>query len=193
MKSISSVVIALAVVATSCASDSTESTVPGTGEPGAQSLPVTSESTSYDTPTTTTHVSPGSTEPSSDELTVSRASSLGEPQTELEAEVVRLWVSNQSFEDDPVAITIRIDGNLVVDDSFAVEGQHNWIAFDIEGLPPGEHALAAESDTGARTEGTFTLPTGESRWLVADYWYYPDDSEGRFFTLSESDEPVAFA
>ena len=35
-----------------------------------------------------------------------------------------LWVSNQSFEDDPVQVTIAIDGVEVISQQFEVEGQH---------------------------------------------------------------------
>lgn len=106
---------------------------------------------------------------------------------------VKLWVSNQSFEDDPVAVTVEIDGVTVVDDSFEVGSQHNWFSFMIDGLESGEHTVTATSDTGVVFEGTFTLPPDEPRWMVVDYWYYPDDAEGRHFTLSESDEPIYFS
>lgn len=120
-------------------------------------------------------------------------SDLGTPQVAPVAGQVKLWVSNQSFEDDPVAVMIEIDGVQVVDDSFEVGGQHNWFSFLVDGLEPGEHTLTATSDTGAAFEGTFTLPPDEPRWMVVDYWYYPDDAEGRHFTLNESEEPIAFA
>ncbi len=117
----------------------------------------------------------------------------GDPQAEPEAGQVKLWVSNQSFEDDPVAITVEIDGVQVVDGSFEVGGQHNWFSFMIDGLEPGEHTLIATSDTGATFAATFTLPPGEPLWMVVDYWYYPDDAEGRLFTFDESDEPIYFS
>ena len=124
---------------------------------------------------------------------VERGPSTGEPQVEPEVGEVKLWVSNQSFEDDPVAITIRLDGIPVVGETFFVESQHNWQSFMIRGLAPGDHTVTAESDTGASRTWTFTLPADQARWLVVDYWYYPDDAEGRHFTFLESDEPVAFS
>ena len=126
-------------------------------------------------------------------VTVTDGTSLGEPPVEPVAGQVKLWVSNQSFEDDPVAIVIEIDGVQVVDNSFEVGSQHNWVSFMIDGLEPGEHTLTAISDTGATFEQVFTLPPDEPRWMVIDYWYYPDDAEGRHFTFSESDEPIYFA
>ena len=125
-------------------------------------------------------------------VTVSEPTGVGAAQDEVAVGEVRLWVSNQSFDDDPVSITIRIDGEVVVDDSFAVGSQHNSVSFDIAGLSSGLHEMVAESDTGARTDGSFTLPDGDSRWLVADYWYDAGEPADRYFTRSESDEPVYF-
>lgn len=101
-----------------------------------------------------------------------------------------LYVSNQSFEDPTVAITISIDDVVVVDENFDVEGQHNWISFEPD-IPPGEHVLHAVSDTGAEFTSDFTIPEGEPRWAVIDYWFYPDEGP-RNFTFSISDEPIAF-
>ena len=124
---------------------------------------------------------------------VERGPSVGEPQVEPAVGEVQLWVSNQSFEDDPVMLTVRVDGIPVVAEPFSVEGQHNWQSFLLRGLAPGEHTVIAESDTGATSSWTFTLAADAPRWLVVDYWYYPDEAEGRHFTFQESDEPVAFA
>jgi hypothetical protein len=114
-----------------------------------------------------------------------------------EADVV-LYVSNQSFEDDPVRIVVEVDGRRVVDQQFAVEGQHTWVEFGLD-LTEGEHTVLATSDTEARAEEVLVLPEGERRWAVLEYWFYPDDpSTGhagtpRSFTFTVSDEPVGFA
>ncbi len=144
--------------------------------------------TAVTTPTVATSQGPDGTSGAA----VSEPTGVGAAQDEVAVGEVRLWVSNQSFDDDPVSVTIRVDGEVVVDDSFAVGGQHNWVSFDIAGLSSGPHELVAESDSGARTDGSFTLPDGESRWLVADYWYDAGEPDNRYFTLSESDEPVYF-
>jgi hypothetical protein len=104
---------------------------------------------------------------------------------------LHLWVSNQSFADDPVRITVTIDDTVVVDQAFDVEGQHNWIQFPIE-APPGRHVVAVVSDTGIEMTEHFVLPKAGPRYAVIDYWNYPDE-EGRHFTWSFSAEPVAFA
>ena len=124
---------------------------------------------------------------------VEPGSPLGSAQVEPQPGEVKLWVSNQSFTDDPVSVIVRLDGIPVVSESFLVEGQHNWQSFLIRGLAPGDHTVTAESDTGVVTSWTFTLPAGEARWLVVDYWYDLDDLGGRRFTFDESDEPVVFS
>jgi len=87
--------------------------------------------------------------PDADGLEVVRGTPLGEIQAEPAAGTIKLWVSNQSFGEDPVRLTVRIGDTTVVDDSFEVLGQHNWIAFDMSGLAPGSHTLRVVSDTGA--------------------------------------------
>lgn len=106
------------------------------------------------------------------------------------AEPFTLYVSNQSFEDANVGITIIIDSEVVVDQDFAVDGQHNWIEFTPD-TEPGDHTLTATSSTGAEFAVDFTLLEDEPRWAVLDYWYYPGE-EPRHFTFQISDEPLVF-
>ncbi len=126
-------------------------------------------------------------------VTVERGRPLGELQTDPGPAEVKLWVSNQSFADDPIHLTVSIGDLTVVDERFEVLGQHNWIAFDIRGLQPGVHAITAQSDTGAKLTAEFTVLADEPRWLLIDYWYYPEDLEARHFTFAEFDEPIGFA
>lgn len=114
-----------------------------------------------------------------------------------EADLV-LYVSNQSFEDDPVRIVVEVDGWRLVDQDFAVEDQHSWVEFGVD-APDGKHTVTATSGTGVRTEETLVLPEGERRWAVLEYWYYPDDpttghaGTPRSFTFHVSGQPVGFA
>jgi hypothetical protein len=106
-----------------------------------------------------------------------------------------LYVSNQSFEDPSVQIAISIDGVVVVDETFAVEGQHNWIAFELD-VSPGDHILTATSNTGAQLTVEFTTKAGQPRWAVVDYWWYPEDgpaSSHLTSTTSQSRSPDRLA
>ena len=82
---------------------------------------------------------------------------------------LHLWLSNQSFEDPSVRLTVEIDGVRLVDDEFAVEGQHNFVAFPIA-VAPGRHHVVVTSDTGARIERTITVPERGDRWAAALFW-----------------------
>lgn len=102
-----------------------------------------------------------------------------------------LTVTNQSFEHPDVGIEITLDGRVVIDRPFAVEGQHNFVPFPFD-LAPGEHTLGATASTGTTLEETFTLPaSGAPRYAVLTYWYYTDDPE-LYFDWSFRDDPPAF-
>lgn len=103
---------------------------------------------------------------------------------------LHLYVSNQSFENDLVDIAVEIAGTRVVTGDFAVEGQHNWYAFDIQ-VPAGSLEIAVDSDAGD-AEHRETIEVPAERWVVIDYWYYPDDPKGKYFTLSVHEQPVGF-
>lgn len=139
--------------------------------------------------TTTTTLAPSTSSP---ELLAVPVGGPGEAPASPQAGEVLIWVSNQSFDDDPVAVTIEIDGEVRVSDVFAVEGQHNWQGFLVPTIAPGEHTLTATSSSGASLDTSFTVLPDGPRYLVVDYWYYPDDAEGRHFTFVESADPVAF-
>ena len=102
-----------------------------------------------------------------------------------------LWVSNQSFADDPVHIEVIVDGTKVVDRQFEVGSQHTWVQFPLALDRSGRHAIVARSDTGVAWETTFRVPRGEQRYAVVEYWNY-EDRAGRHFTWHVHDEPVAF-
>jgi hypothetical protein len=107
------------------------------------------------------------------------------------ADVV-LWVSNQSFSDETVRITVRIDGRTVIDQDFDVEGQHNWIKFPL-GAGPGAHELAVTSDTGARLVDQLVVPETGLRYGVVNYWRDEEQPDRRFFDFETSDRPFGFA
>lgn len=59
---------------------------------------------------------------------------------DLDATPVVLAITNQSFDDPDVDLTVTADGEQVVARSFPVEGQHTQTFFGLD-LPPGEHTV----------------------------------------------------
>ncbi|GAB3944076.1 hypothetical protein [Micromonospora vulcania] len=91
---------------------------------------------------------------------------------------LHLWVSNQSFTDDPVVLTISIDGVQVVAQPFEVQGQHNWILFPVR-VPPGPHVVNVLSDLGVGLQEHFTMPETGRRYAVIDYWNHAGEGARR--------------
>ena len=100
-----------------------------------------------------------------------------------------LYVSNQSFDVPEVDIRILVDGLVAVEDTFAVEDQHNWVTFVFE-LPKGSHVIEAVSQRG-EAELVRRFKVTAEHWAVVDYWYYP--GEKKRFSFSISDTPIGFA
>jgi hypothetical protein len=102
--------------------------------------------------------------------------------------VLNLVVSNQSFYVEDVRIVVTIDNEEVLDQDFAVEGQHNFVPFELS-LTAGEHVLRAEApDESTLFEVTFDLP--DERWASIFFWR--DPSAPGQFTWNLSDKPMAF-
>ena len=101
-----------------------------------------------------------------------------------------LYVSNQSFDQKAVDITVTIDGKRVAAQVFDVKNQHNWIDFTMN-LPAGAHELRAVSAAGS-AHLTTKFTTTARHWAVIDYWCCgePDDPK---FTFNLSDQPIGFA
>jgi hypothetical protein len=87
---------------------------------------------------------------------------------EADADLV-LIVSNQSFDDEEVRLTVKVDGATVVDGDFHVEDQHNWIYFPLQ-VPAGDHEVIAESDSGAALRESFELPRNRPRYAIIEHW-----------------------
>lgn len=104
-----------------------------------------------------------------------------------------LWVSNQSFDLDPVDIAVEIDGTTVIDRSFDVGNQHNWKKFVLR-LRPGGHTIHARSSKGDVTM-TRKFAVDQKQWAVIDFWYN-DGTSGTptdpLFTFTIDDQPIGF-
>lgn len=92
-----------------------------------------------------------------------------------EAELV-LHVSNQSFDDEKVRLTVMIDAVTVVDGDFHVEDQHNWVSFPLA-LSSGRHEIMAESDSGATLRESFEVKRGKTRHAAIDHWGEDDSAD----------------
>lgn len=102
-----------------------------------------------------------------------------------------LYVSNQSFDIDPVEIQVYIDGQEVVNGTFRVESQHTWILFDLD-LEPGEHTLRAVGHDG-EAELIETFNISDEHWGLVEFWANPTEAPEPMFTFYVQDEPIGFA
>ena len=102
-----------------------------------------------------------------------------------------LYVSNQSFDIDPVDIQVYIDGIEVVNDTFRVESQHTWILYDLD-IEPGEHTPRVEGDDGeAELIGEFDI--SDEHWGLVEFWANQTEAPEPMFTFHIQDEPIGFA
>lgn len=113
------------------------------------------------------------------------------PVTEADPAPLTLYVSNQSFDDPNVSITVTIDGEVVVDEDFFVDDQHNRVRFTPT-VGPGDHTLVASAGNGVELTVEFSTDDGAPLWAVLDYWFYNEEPPGRS-TFGTDDEPVGFA
>lgn len=102
---------------------------------------------------------------------------------------VFLYVSNQSFEDSVVQMTVEVEGEVVVDQPFDVCGQHNWVAFPLA-LPTGWHDLTVRAPGDVTQRSRLDVPPSPGkRWVVVSYWTDVEPS----VDVTVSSEPVGFA
>jgi hypothetical protein len=94
---------------------------------------------------------------------------------EADADLV-LIVSNQSFDDEEVRLTVTVDGATVVDGDFHVEDQHNWVYFPLK-VPAGGHEVIAQSDSGAALRESFELPPNGTRYAIIEHWTEDDSAQ----------------
>ncbi|WP_377641158.1 hypothetical protein [Oryzobacter terrae] len=97
-------------------------------------------------------------------------------------------VSNQSFEDPVVRLTVSVDGEVVVDQELDVCGQHAWASFPLR-VQPGWHDVEARTDGDVSTTGRIELPAAPARrWVVLSHWTDPDPR----VDLEQFSEPPGF-
>ncbi|MDG4841187.1 hypothetical protein O7631_32110 [Micromonospora sp. WMMD967] len=104
---------------------------------------------------------------------------------------LHLWVSNQSFTDDPVALTVSIDGTKILDRFFAVEHQHNWVLFPVR-VAPGHHVVRVVAGTGVEKQASFAMPETGRQYAAVDYGNAMDERQRHVNWLLQS-TPIGFA
>jgi hypothetical protein len=109
---------------------------------------------------------------------------------------VTLLVSNQSFDIDPVDIEISIDGQVIVQDEFDVQGdqlpQHNWQQYHLR-LNDGLHSLVVKSEKGQAEQQAKFAVAGAHSCTIA-FWYDHRSSRSKpkgFFTVRCGQRQVA--
>lgn len=104
-----------------------------------------------------------------------------------------LYVSNQSYDINPVDIFIKIDNSPVIHKYFDVGNQHNCHTYKLL-LPPGKHDLEVSSQKGnAILDTSFTVT--DSNWACIDYWFYSNkhyNPTPRHFSFDINDKPFLF-
>jgi hypothetical protein len=108
--------------------------------------------------------------------------------TDADTAPVVLYVSNQSFDDESVRMTVVVDGEAALDQDLEVRGQHDFLPVPLD-LAPGPHDLVVTTDSGARSDIRLEVPPApERRWVTILYW-----TEDRTrVDVDVHTEPVAF-
>ncbi|MBA3452299.1 MAG: hypothetical protein H0T42_04290 [Deltaproteobacteria bacterium] len=105
-----------------------------------------------------------------------------------------MFVSNQSFDLDPVDIKIKLDDQLAVTGDFVVEGQHTWIKFDFA-LTPGNHTINVSTGDVADVALQMPFVMDDRKYAVVSFWFYEAGSPEPtppHFSFQLLDEPPLF-
>ncbi len=105
-----------------------------------------------------------------------------------------LIITNQSFDNPMIDITVTINGEQIVSQEFAVGDQHNFKVLRLR-LPEGKNSIVASSTKGqASITESFDLPS--KRWALLWYDYNQKlidqgvRNAGRAFGFLLYDEPI---
>lgn len=111
-----------------------------------------------------------------------------------------LWVSNQSYVDKNVSLTVTLDGVVIIDRKFHVGDQHNHIEHRIR-LDDGTHTISATTvidDLNVELSEEFSIEPNQQRYAGLSYWHYVPTREGDTsfdppgFNFDIQDEPIGF-
>jgi hypothetical protein len=113
---------------------------------------------------------------------------------------LNLWVSNQSYVDKNVGLTVTLDGVVIIDRTFHVGDQHNHIEHRIR-LDDGTHTISATTvidDENVELSEEFSIEPNQQRYAFLSYWHYVPTREGDTsfdppgFNFDIQDEPIGF-
>lgn len=99
------------------------------------------------------------------------------PQAETTAPF-HVYVSNQSFDLDPVDIDIYVDDIKLITGDFLVGSQHNWKAFDFTIEAGKPHTVRAVTTKGGVEKSEVVNVPAAGRWVVVDFWYSAPSESG---------------
>lgn len=105
------------------------------------------------------------------------------------------YVSNQSFDLDPVDIDVYVDGIKLITGDFLVQGQHTWVRFDFTAEAGKPHTVRAVTKKGGVDKSEVVQVPTAGRWVVVNFWYYgPKHYEPtpQSFSIDASDEEPGF-
>ena len=115
--------------------------------------------------------------------------------------VATAWVSNQSYTDKNVDITVALNDVVIIDRTFHVGDQHNYIEHRIQ-LDEGTHRLDAFTVIDGKNielSEDLSIEPGQQRYAGLSYWHYlptrPNDpsSNPPGFSFVIQDELIGFA
>ena len=105
-----------------------------------------------------------------------------------------LFVSNQSFELDPVDIRVELDNQLAITGDFEVGSQHTFVRFDM-GLTAGSHRIRVTTNDVADVVLDQMFDMDDRKYGTVMFWYYPTGSSEPTppqFSWNISDEQPLF-
>ena len=84
---------------------------------------------------------------------------------------LHIVVSNQSYAEPYVNITVKVNGMKVISGEFYVACQHNYMRFDIVIYGSVQRIVATNEDINVSNSAIIFAPSGG--YVKINYWYYP--------------------
>lgn len=110
----------------------------------------------------------------------------GRPVSAAEDAPFTLLVTNQSFDDPDITVTVRVDDEEVLSQVVAVGNQHELVRLPLD-LDPGEHTMVIDVDDRITTIDTFVIPANDPYFGLV--MYQPGEDSPRL-DVTFSDQPM---